>query len=268
MKLWSQTFKVARYCVRKKVEEKDVDEEELDPLHRRMRAAGSVPWQQHARRDIGNGLDVDEAKGNWASRTGTPRSADSFYLEEIPAMDCPALSEQLPSPHRSHRGHPEWKCSLDKKYEPSSAPEVDRAQYDLSTWDQLNEQRPPRGFRRKESKEDMKTRLALMYAAEANRKPKGSVKQDTPIYVDGRRERAPGKEVKDSDVPAKSPGTTQLDGKRGRAPLRGAKDSDIPALLSGRTFMGGNRERAPVKGVKGSDIPAQLGGETPLAGER
>ena len=35
----SRTFKVARYCVRKKAEEKDVEDVELDPLQTRTRPA-------------------------------------------------------------------------------------------------------------------------------------------------------------------------------------------------------------------------------------
>ena len=64
-----------------------------------------------------------------------------------------------------------------------------------------------------------KTRLASMGDAEAKRKPKGGAKQDAPIYVDGKRELAPGKGVKDSDIPAQSPGTTHMDGKRRYDPL-------------------------------------------------
>ena len=48
----------------------------------------------------------------------------------------------------------------------------------------------------------MKTRLASMNAAEANRIPKGGVEQGTSDYVDGKCERAPVQRVMDSDIPA------------------------------------------------------------------
>ena len=102
----------------------------------------------------------------------------------------------------------------------------------------------------------MKTRLASMGAAEAGRKPKGGVEQDTPNFVDGERERAPGKGVKDSDNPAQSSGAAQTDGRRERAPAKGLKDSDIPAQLLGKTLVDGKREQATVKGVRDSDFPA------------
>ena len=115
--------------------------------------------------------------------------------------------------------------------------------------------------------EVLKTRLASTGAAEAKRIPTGGVEHDTPNSVDGRRERAPVRGVKGSDISAQSSGETQLDGKRERAPAQGAEDSDIPAQSSGKPHGGavkdaldigkGARERAPVKGVMDSDNPSQ-----------
>ena len=65
VKFQSQTFKVARYCVRKQVEEEDVDDEEFDPSHVRMRAVGSAFWEGQAQRVTGDGLDADEEKREW-----------------------------------------------------------------------------------------------------------------------------------------------------------------------------------------------------------
>ena len=46
------------------------------------------------------------------------------------------------------------------------------------------------------------------------------------------------KRVMDSEIPAQLLGKTQLDGKRERAPVRGVKDSDTPAQSSGKTYGG------------------------------
>ena len=64
-----------------------------------------------------------------------------------------------------------------------------------------------------------------------SRKPKGGVEKDAPTYVDGKRERAPARGVKDSDIPDQSLGETQggvakdtleiINGKCERAPARG-----------------------------------------------
>ena len=105
-------------------------------------------------------------------------------------------------------------------------------------WGQLRERRPQRGFRRKESKKFAKTRLASLDAAEALRKPKGSAGQDTQIYVDWKRERAPVQGLKGSDIPAQFSGETHGGVVKGTlgvgkvrrewAPATGATDSDNP----------------------------------------
>ena len=41
VKFQSQTFKVARFCARKKGEQKDVEDAELDPLRARFRRIGA-----------------------------------------------------------------------------------------------------------------------------------------------------------------------------------------------------------------------------------
>ena len=75
----------------------------------------------------------------------------------------------------------------------------------------------------------MNTQLASTQAAEAMHEPKGTVAETTPIYADGKRGRAAGKGATVRDIPTQLSGTNQLDRKRERAPARGVKDSDIPA---------------------------------------
>ena len=260
-KFQSQTFKVARYCVRAKVEGADADDEESDPLHVRMGAVGSVPSGQHAQRDMGDVMHVGDVQGNWTSTTGSPKSEDRYHPVGSPAPECPASSERLPSPPRPPASHPEWESSLEKMCEPCQAPVVDWAHFDHLTWGRHHEQCSQRGYRRGESKEALKTRLASMDAAEAGRKPKGSVEQGAPIHVDGKRGRAPGVGVRDSDIPAQSSGTTQLGGERERATAQVVKGPDFPAQLLGKIPLDGERGRAPANGVKDLDIPAQSPGK-------
>ena len=123
------------------------------------------------------------------------------------------------------------------------------------TWDQLQDQCPRRGLRRKGAKAVSKTRFPTMGSAEEKRTLMGSVAQDAPVFSRGFRERAPGKGVIGPDITTRSPGNPQADGKRERAPARWLKVSDFPAPLLGKTPNDGKRERAPVKGVMGSDVP-------------
>ena len=91
-KFQSQTSEVARYCVRQKVEETGADDDESDPLHVRMKTAGSAPWGQHTRRDMGDVMDADGDKGNWTQSTGAPRSEDGYRLAAILPPDSPTLT--------------------------------------------------------------------------------------------------------------------------------------------------------------------------------
>ena len=136
-------------------------------------------------------MDVDVEKESWTWSTGTPRCDDRYHPAAIPAPDSPTVSVDLPSSPRSPGRRPEWESSSDKECEPFRAPVAGRAQYDQLTWDQLHQQRSQRGFRRKESKEVVKTRLASTDAAEARHIPTGGWEQDAPIYADGKGERAP-----------------------------------------------------------------------------
>ena len=63
--------------------------------------------------------------------------------------------------------------------------------------------------------------------------------------MDGQRERAPARGVKDSDIPA------CVDGKRERVAGRGVKDSDIPAQSLGKNQWDVERGRVPVHGGDG-----------------
>ena len=109
----------------------------------------------------------------------------------------------------------------------------------------------------------------------ASGRPRGGLKvSDTPPgipgphSVDGIRERAPVKGVKDSDNPTQP---SDLVGKRGRAPAEGVKDSDISTQFSESTRGGGNKdtlgsgkgkhEQAPSEGALVSVFPSTLPGE-------
>ena len=90
---------------------------------------------------------------------------------------------------------------------------------------------------------------------------------------DGKRERAPVRGVKVSDIPPGILGPHAMDGIRGRAPAKGVKASGNPTQLPD---LVGKHERAPTKGVVGSDNRVQLldstrgggDGDTPGSGKR
>ena len=117
--------------------------------------------------------------------------------------------------------------SFDKACEPSQARSADETRYDEVMWGQLRDQCSQRGFRKKESKAVLETRLTTMSVAE---------------------------------VKCKLREVSQDDSERERAPERGVKNSDIRPGILGPLSLDGIRERAPVKGVKGPDNPTQLFG--------
>ena len=81
--------------------------------------------------------------------------------------------------------------SSDRNCEESQVPVVGRTQYGKPAKEQLNEQCPQRGYRRKESKEVSNARLPSMDAAEAERIPVGGGDVDTSETINGAREQAP-----------------------------------------------------------------------------
>ena len=105
---------------------------------------------------------------------------------------------------------------------------------------------------------------------------KGWMVSDKPMKpgdVAGKRERAPGKEAKDPDIPTQFSDSTRGggnedtlvsgEGKREQASVEGAKCSDEPSASLGEDAtdtpgtLAGNREREPADGVMDSGTPAQ-----------
>ena len=89
-----------------------------------------------------------------------------------------------------------------------------------------------RGFRKKEPKAVLKTRVTKMDAADEGRNLEGSALEDTPVSYRGIHVRAPGRGVMDSDITTQSFGETQSDGKRERAPARGLRHRIFPLVYS------------------------------------
>ena len=173
-KFQSPTLKVARHCARKQVEDKDIADDELDPLHARPRAAGPVPWETRGQQDVGGAMDVDEEKGNCTSSSGAPGSENGYHPAACSVPDSSTLFAQLLSSSSSPARHPEWESSFDETREPPQAPLADRARRSRLTWDPLHDQCSERGFRRKELEEAWRTRLTSMGAEEGKRNSKGS----------------------------------------------------------------------------------------------
>ena len=113
--------------------------------------------------------------------------------------------------------------SFNRDCELFQAPVAARAQYDKLTWGHLREQSPQRGNRRRDSKEVLKPQLALLDAAEAERRPEGGDDIDTLETINGERERAPAEGGMDSDIPTHSLGKSALWKVFTRPPLRERK---------------------------------------------
>ena len=112
------------------------------------------------------GMDVDGADGNRASSTDLPDSVSG----PNPAV----LSVLLPPPRGPSERLSDSESSSDTKCEPSQVRVLDWAQSDEMTWDQFSDLCFNRGFRRKESKAVLKTRLTAVDAAEGKRNSRGS----------------------------------------------------------------------------------------------
>ena len=125
----------------------------------------------------------------WGGPVGNEMVADGYHppLEAILAPDSPSLSAQAPSSPRPPMEHPAPESSLDKNCAQSQAPAVDRTQNGQLTWGQPHEQYRKGGYRRKESNEVSKTRLAPRGAAEAKSIPVGGTAMATSETACGTR---------------------------------------------------------------------------------
>ena len=97
-KFQSQTFEVARYCVRGKVKAKDAEGAELDPMRVRSRSVGPDAGSRQGQWEVDVGMDVDGEDGGRSSSTGISDSASGPNPAAGPAPDPPSLSVELPSP--------------------------------------------------------------------------------------------------------------------------------------------------------------------------
>ena len=70
----SQAFGVARLCVRKRGEEKDAEETELDPARVRFRQSETDLGSQLGQVGVEKDMEVEREDGNSTLRTGTPES--------------------------------------------------------------------------------------------------------------------------------------------------------------------------------------------------
>ena len=197
VKFQSQTFKVARFCARKRREEKDVEGDELDPVRARFHQGGYAFDVQLGKLYAGKDMEVDREDGNSTLSTGTPMSGSGRRPEMAPAPDPPNLSAQLLAPQNSTLRSQPFESAFGRTCAPFQALRADRAQYHRLTCGQLRDQCSQRGCKEKESKATLKTRLSTMDAAEANRT------LAEKAQADGERGRAPVEGVKVSDDPAK-----------------------------------------------------------------
>ena len=195
VKFQPQPFKVSRFRMRKKGADKDVEDSEIDPLQARFRPIGADLGSQLRQVDLGKEMEGDREDGESTQSTGTPESGSGPRPGMIPAPDLASLSAQLPPPRTTLERRQLLESFFDKTCAPSQAPRAEGAQYGEITREQLHEQCPQCGKRKRESKELLKTRLSTMGAAEEKRSTKEVAKKD------GKRERAPVTGVKVADNP-------------------------------------------------------------------
>ena len=122
VKFQSQMRKAARFCVRKKGEEKDVEDAELDPVRTRFRQSGADLGSQLRHVDVEKDMEVEREDGNSTLNTGPPKSGSGPWPEVIPVPDPPSLSAQLPSPHVTMDKQRHVGSTFGMKCAPSQAP--------------------------------------------------------------------------------------------------------------------------------------------------
>ena len=146
-----QTFKAARYCVRKKMAEKDESEVEWHPQERwthgmetrrriwRARKFTGAPWGGSGDPDVPS---TDLLRGNSGIRA-RGSSSDSPMVISLP--DSPTLPVQLPSSSPLWVQLPPHVSSFDKNCTPSLPLVVGRGKYARLSYHQIHERYKKRG---------------------------------------------------------------------------------------------------------------------------
>ena len=140
---------------------------ELDPARVRFRQREADLGSRLGQMDVETDLGVDREDGNSTLSTGTPESGSGPLPEMIPVPDSSSLSVQLPTSRDTLDIQQPPEPPFDRTRAPSQAPRADGAQQKEFTRGQLHDQCSQRGYRKKESKAVLNTRLTTMDAAEA-----------------------------------------------------------------------------------------------------
>ena len=142
----SRTFKVARFCVRNRLKEKDVAGEEWKNSLRRgspwmespAGGAGLAPDVNENRPDTAEMVDGDKPTGNGYQSTTEPEETVMASRRLIPAPASPVHSAKEPRPTLLHDSSQTSEPS-NRNCAPSRAPQYDSANYDHLPNDQLRE---------------------------------------------------------------------------------------------------------------------------------
>ena len=190
----SQTFKVARFCVRRRVKESEV----VDQDGRVFRSTAD-PWVDQWQTgldglqttDTGKDLmDVEPIadKNDVPAVNGEQGSGGLASPRLIPVPDSPrtVVGEGL-SPSQKVMEDPS--ASFDQKCVPTQVPMVGDSQYDHLSYDELHGLCKARGYCRKDAKTVLKTRLEAMDSVEKKCIVEQTDKMDTSCSVLGKRER-------------------------------------------------------------------------------
>ena len=190
----SQTFKVARFCVRRRAKESEVVDQDG-----RVPRSTADPWagNWHTEKD-GVRANVEEdapmepesaGAGENVAPAQPPATENPMASPRlIPAPESPRHVEDLElSPLQNDVNDPS--ASFDKKCAPSQAPIMEGSQYDHLTYDELHNLCKSRGYCKKDAKTALKTRLEAMDTVARNSSQLQTDNMDTSYSVLGKRER-------------------------------------------------------------------------------
>ena len=117
--------------MRKKGEEKNAEEAELDPARVRSRQSETDLESPLGQMDVEADMDVGREYGNSTLSTGTPKSGSGVQPDMVPVPDAPSLSAQLPTSRDNLDVSQPLQSSFDRECAPSHAPMADGTHYDI-----------------------------------------------------------------------------------------------------------------------------------------
>ena len=180
----SQTFKLARFRVRRRVKESEVVDQDG-----RVPCSTAEPWIGTWRTDkdgvqVNGDVDAPEELGSDGAGANVapaqPQTRDDSMASPclIPVPDSTTHGEDLELPPLENDVN-DPSASFAKQCAPSQAPTMEGRQYDNLTYDELHNLCKSRGYCKKDAKTVLKTRLEAIDTVEKNSSQVQSDNMDT-----------------------------------------------------------------------------------------